>query len=280
MAIILDGRALAERIRDNVKQRVVAMNPKPGLAVLLVGDDPASHLYVRLKRQACEEAGIRFELNTYPADEPEDRLIAKIQELNARADVTGILVQLPLPSQNADRVIAAIDPNKDVDGFHPENLRRLEAGEPGIVPALELGIMKLLDAARDLPHANAVIVGSTFFARPLKTLLGEQRIEASVVDPKDPLLSEKTGPADVIIVAVGQPGLITGEMIKPGAIVIDVGTTRVDEKTVGDVDRATVEPVAGAISPVPGGVGPMTVAMLLNNILRARALQGSPPSDA
>jgi len=273
MAQMIDGREIADRIRAKIKERVANLPSKPGLAVLLVGDDPASHLYVGLKKKACEEAGIAFELNLYPADEPEERLISKIQELNGRRDVTGILVQLPLPSQNADRVILAIDPNKDVDGFHPENLRRLEAGEPGIVPALELGIMKLIDSAPAPKNASAAIVGSEFFARPLKTLLRERGITAMVVDPKSADLASQTKNAGTLVVAVGKPGLITAELVLPGAIVIDVGTTRVGERTVGDVDQKSVQKVAGALTPVPGGVGPMTVAMLLANILKAYELQ-------
>jgi methylenetetrahydrofolate dehydrogenase (NADP+)/methenyltetrahydrofolate cyclohydrolase len=284
MAHLINGREIADRIRSKVKERVSAMDPKPGLAVILVGDDPASHLYVSLKKKACEEAGIRFELNLYPHDEPEQNIISKIKELNGRDDVTGILVQLPLPSQNADHVIAAIDPKKDVDGFHAENMRRLEAGEPGIAPALGLGIMKLIDEILPMyenqPESkakigSAVIVGSDLFARPLKALLKERSIAATSVHGNDPTLGDKTKTAGILIVAVGKPGLITGDMVMPGAIVIDVGTTRIGEKVVGDVEQESVKKVAGCLTPVPGGVGPMTVAMLLLNVLKARELQHS-----
>ncbi len=278
MAILLDGRAIGARIREKVKARVAQMTAKPGLAVLLVGDDPASHLYVSLKRKACEEAGIRFGLFLYPADEPEAVILAKIEELNGRDDVTGILVQLPLPSQDADRVIAHIHPNKDVDGFHRDNIRALAEGRPGIVSALALGIMKLIDEGREAlgreaERRTAAIVGSALFAEPLRYLLAEQKSFGERVDPDDAELAAKTKAADILIVGVGRPGLITGDMVKPGAIVIDVGTTKVGTRVVGDVDAASVEPVAGALTPVPGGVGPMTVAMLLLNILKAAELQ-------
>lgn len=276
MAQLLDGRAIAARIREIVKARVTRMPVKPGLAVILVGEDPASHLYVSLKRRACEDAGIRFELWQYPAEEPEAVILAKIEELNQRNDVTGILVQLPLPSQDADRVIAHIHPNKDVDGFHRDNVRALSEGRPGIVSALALGILKLIDEAKrgtgSIP-ATAVVVGSALFAEPIRYLLAEQRVFCERVDPDDADLAAKTGSADILVVGVGRPGLITGACVKAGAIVIDVGTTKRGGRVVGDVDGPSVEPVAGALSPVPGGVGPMTVAMLLLNVLKAAELQ-------
>lgn len=274
MSHLLDGRAIGARIREKVKARVAAMAVAPGLAVILVGDDPASHLYDALKKKACEEAGIRFELFLYPGDEPEQSLIAKIEELNARHDVTGILVQLPLPTQNADRVIAAIRPDKDVDGFHQENLKALREGRPGIVSALALGIMKLVDEAGQARQPRHVaIVGSNLFAEPLRHLFAEQRADVERIDPTDPDLASKTKVADILVVAVGKPGLIVGPMVKPGAIVIDVGTTKVGRRVIGDVDAESVAPIAGALSPVPGGAGPMTVAMLLVNILKAAELQ-------
>lgn len=279
----LDGRALGARIRDKIKAHVSQMTTKPRLAVILVGDDPASHLYVSLKRRACEEAGIGFELWQYRADEPETALLAKIDELNDRGDVTAILVQLPLPTQNADRVIARIHPNKDVDGFHPENLRALAEGRPGIVSALALGIVKLVDEGtkmtRGTEGTRAAIVGSVLFAEPLRYLLAEQGVFAERIDPDDAELADKTKTADVLIVAVGRPGLITGDMMRPGAVVIDVGTTKVGTRIVGDVDAASVDGVARALSPVPGGVGPMTVAMLLVNVLKARDLQRRADED-
>jgi methylenetetrahydrofolate dehydrogenase (NADP+)/methenyltetrahydrofolate cyclohydrolase len=271
MSTILNGRQLAARIREKIKTRVAALPSQPGLAVLLVGDDAASHLYVSLKRQACEDAGILFELNHYPADTSEENLISEIEKLNAREEINGILVQLPLPSQNADRVIAAIDPKKDVDGFHPENLERLRRGKPCIASAVALGVMKLIDEAG--ARGRAVIVSSTLFAAPLQALLKERGVDSTIVQVEDTDLADQTREADILIVAKGIPGMIDGNMVKPGATVIDVGTTRTDEGLKGDVDFDSVEPVAGAISPVPGGVGPMTVAMLLVNILKAYDLQ-------
>ncbi|TAL50664.1 bifunctional 5,10-methylenetetrahydrofolate dehydrogenase/5,10-methenyltetrahydrofolate cyclohydrolase [Patescibacteria group bacterium] len=277
MAHILDGRALAERIREKIKTRVAALPSKPGLAVLLVGDDSASHLYVSLKRQACEESGIAFKLFLYTTTTSENELVEKIQDLNQRDDIHGILVQLPLPTQNADHVIAAIDPRKDVDGFHPENLKRLREGKPAIASAVALGVMKLLDEAK--AHGNACIVSSSLFAAPLQILLKEQVIDSVVVQAESQELAQSVRAADILIVAEGIPGLITGPMVKPGATVIDVGTTRTDEGLRGDVDFESVEKIAGAITPVPGGVGPMTVAMLLVNILKAYSLLSPPLSS-
>lgn len=291
--MILDGRALAQRIRDKIKQRVAALPSQPGLAVLLVGSDPASHTYVGIKQKACEEVGIHFEKYLYFASETEQSLIQKIQELNARRDIHGILVQLPLPTQNADRIIAEIDPRKDVDGFHPENLKRLKAGKPAIASAVALGIMKLIATANrrgtaGVENKKAVIVSSPLFAEPLKILLNEEKITTTICDANSinrrGTAGVETKTADVLIVAVGKPGLITGRMIKPGATVIDVGTTKIDGVLYGDVDWSSVEPIAGALTPVPGGVGPMTVAMLLVNVLKAYDLQRgedleSDPSD-
>lgn len=274
MAVILKGRELADRIRLKIKNRIEAAGVSPGLAVILVGNDPASHTYVGLKQKACEEAGIRFEKFLYFATESEETLINKIKELNDRNDIQGILVQLPLPSQDPNPIIDAIDPKKDVDGFHRENVQNLKKGLPGLVPAVALGIMKLVDEPKlDLNGKHAIIVGSELFAEPLVSLVEERGMTPDVVSASDPELQEKTKTADVLIVAVGRPGLITGGMVKTGSIVIDVGTTRVDEKLVGDVDRVSVDSVAGYITPVPGGVGPMTVAMLLVNVLKAYNLQ-------
>lgn len=277
MAHLLDGKQLASRIREKVKTRVAALPSQPGLAVLLVGDDPASHLYVSLKKQACEEVGIRFELTHYPSETPQEDLISKVEELNHREDITGILVQLPLPSQSADQVITSINPLKDVDGFHHENLERLRRGQPCIASAVALGVLKLIDEASRSNGTDktytACIVSSELFAAPMKILLKERGIESIVVQAEDTHLAERTRQADILIVAEGIPGLITGSMVKPGATVIDVGTTRTDEGLKGDVDFESIEPVASVITPVPGGVGPMTVAMLLVNILKAYELQ-------
>jgi methylenetetrahydrofolate dehydrogenase (NADP+) / methenyltetrahydrofolate cyclohydrolase len=275
MASILDGKALGQKIRDKIKMRVAALSPQPRLAVVLVGDDPASHTYVGLKESACEEAGIEFELCLYDSNVSDDVLVDKINELNSRTDVHGILVQLPLPCQNANRIIAAIDPVKDVDGFHPFNLEKLRKGEPTIASAVALGVMKLIREAvgTDALPPISTIIASPLFAEPMEILLHEQGSQVSVVQAMDEELLSKTINADILIVAVGQPGLITGNMIKPGAIVIDVGTTKVNGVLKGDVDFDSVEPIAGALTAVPGGVGPMTVAMLMVNILKAYSMQ-------
>ncbi|MBI4599071.1 bifunctional 5,10-methylenetetrahydrofolate dehydrogenase/5,10-methenyltetrahydrofolate cyclohydrolase [Candidatus Uhrbacteria bacterium] len=274
MATLIDGKALAARIRTNVQARVEQLREKPGLAVLLVGNDPASHTYVALKEKACQEAGIRFEKRLYPPDVSETKLIADIEELNGRADVHGILVQLPLPAQDPDRVVAAIRPDKDVDGFHPENIRRLDVGLPGIVSPVALGILKLIDVT-GIPFKGqkAVIVASSFFAHPIEVLLHDRGMDSATVSPDDPSWTDALREADVVVVAIGRPGYIQGNMLKPGAVVIDVGTTRVGDQLVGDADRESVKPIAGWLTPVPGGVGPMTVAMLLVSVLKAYQLQ-------
>lgn len=277
MARILDGKTLALTIRKDIAKRVAAMPTPPGLGVILVGDDPASHKYVELKRIACEEVGIRFELNLYQADVSEQTLIEKIHELNGRTDITGILVQLPLPTQNPNNIIPEIEPFKDVDGFHQENIERLKADKPAIASAVALGVIKLIREAlgNERFPSQSVIVSSPLFAEPLETLLSKEGAHTVVTQAEDPELDEKTKRADILIVAEGIPGLIQKKHVKPGAIVIDVGTTKVNDRLQGDVDFESIEPIASAITPVPGGVGPMTVAMLLENILKAHLLQNS-----
>lgn len=270
MAKIIDGKRLAETIRAEVKQRIESAQTRPGLAVILVGSDPASHTYVGIKEKACAEVGINSEKYLYFASEPEEKLIAKIKELNAREDIHGILIQLPLPEQDEDKVIAAIDPAKDVDGFHPENIARLDNGNPLMVSPVALGVMKMIESAgRPIAGLKVVIVASELFAHPIVKLLEDQDVEAKIIRAADPELAEKTKTADILISAVGKPGLITGEMIREGAIVIDIGTTKVDGRIQGDVDFESAEQVAGWITPVPGGVGPMTVAYLLINVLKS-----------
>ena len=275
MAKILDGKLLAEKIRSKIKDRVATFKVQPGLAVILVGSDPASHIYVGLKQAACEEAGIHFEKFLYDETTSEQTILDKVEELNQRTDVHAILVQLPLPNQDASTVIAAINPLKDVDGFHKENLELMRQGKPSIASAVALGVVRLIrKAVGDSPlPPNATIVSSPLFAEPLVILLEEQRVKVVVTQAEDPDLASKTKSSEILIVAEGEPGLITGEMVKEGAVVIDVGTTKVDGKLLGDVDFDSVNPVAGALTPVPGGVGPMTVAMLLVNILKAQQLQ-------
>lgn len=269
MGILLDGKSLAQQERQHVMEKIKSCKTQPKLAVILVGTDPASHTYVHLKQLACQEVGIGFELFAYPTFVSEQELMDRIQRLNARSDITGILVQLPLPGQNPNPLITAIDPKKDVDGFHPENLERLRQGKPTLAPAVALGILKLIEATHlDLPKKHAVIIGSHLFGEPLAHLLSTYGIESFVISASDSDLSQKTITADILISAVGHPGLITKEMVKAGAVVIDVGTTKVEQKIVGDVMPDVLE-VAGWMTPVPGGVGPMTVALLLINVLAA-----------
>ncbi len=273
MAQILDGKTQSATIRAKIKERVTSLTTPPGLAVILVGNDPASHTYVSIKQVACEEVGIHFEKFLYPENESEEVIISKIHELNMRDDIHGILVQLPLPSQSADKMILEIDPKKDVDGFHPVNLQNLKKGENAIVSAVALGVMRLIrSATTKLDGLEATIVASPLFSEPLILLLQESGVHVTVVNSLDPSLTQKTK-SDILIVAVGEPNLITKEMIKPGAVVIDVGTTRLQGVLYGDVDFEHVREAAGFLTPVPGGVGPMTVAMLLVNVLKAYSFQ-------
>jgi methylenetetrahydrofolate dehydrogenase (NADP+)/methenyltetrahydrofolate cyclohydrolase len=271
---LIDGRAIAQTIREKIKQHIAALPSSPGLAVILVGADPASHTYVAIKQKACEEVGIRFEKYLYFATESEETIIKKIHELNARKDINGILVQLPLPNQDTDRVIAEIDPNKDVDGFHPKNIEKLKCGEPAIASAVALGILKLIDSTNEkLNGKSATIISSERFAEPIVALLRERGVVSHVCPEEHSDTKEHAAQSDILIVAEGHPNFVTGDMVKRGAIVIDVGTTKINGKLIGDVDRASVESIAGYLTPVPGGVGPMTVAMLLVNVLKAFELQ-------
>jgi len=267
----IDGRRVAARIEDETRREIASLGFTPGLGVMLVGDDPASRLYVRLKRAACERAGIRFELEDFPADAREDELIDAIRGLNARDDIHAILVQLPLPDGfDTDRVIRAMDPEKDVDGFHPDNIRRLDESDGDSFPGLTEGIIDLIrETGTDFTGKRAVITAnSPTFALPLEIRL-RQLGALPEFAPGDSLdLASRFREADILITALGRPGLVTGDDIKPGVILIDVGTTRVGKTVVGDVDAESVRGVAGWLTPVPGGVGPVTVAMLLKNVVR------------
>lgn len=277
---LLDGRYIAREMREKIKIAVGVLKQPPALAAILVGDDPASHLYVRLKEQAATEVGIRFEKFSFPRTASQEEVIAKVQELNDRADIHAVLVQLPLPHGfSADLVVAAIAPWKDADGFHPESLRLMGNGLlPKIVPPVALSIMRLIDQATShVRDASAVIISkSDIFALPLSLLLRAKGAQVAVIQPQrgDWCAHEaRIKSADIVISAVGQPGTITGAMVKPGTILIDVGTTRTSEvvdgveraRTVGDINAASCEEMQGYISPVPGGVGPLTVAYLLSN---------------
>jgi methylenetetrahydrofolate dehydrogenase (NADP+)/methenyltetrahydrofolate cyclohydrolase len=274
MTEILNGVVLANNIKRKTKTRIAKLKYPPGLAVLLVGDNPASQLYVRLKEEAAKDVGIYVEKIAYPGETSTQELIEKIEELNARKDIHGILVQLPLVKQDVDEVIGAIHPAKDVDGFHPENRRALLANTPVLVPPVALAIMRLIQATRrPLTNRTGVIIGnSEVFAEPIIELLRESGVTAQLVKRDTPALSAVTRAADVIVVAVGEAGFLKPDMVQEAAIVIDVGTNKVGTKTVGDADPA-LEGHVGFLSKVPGGVGPLTVAYLLTNVMKAMEVQ-------
>jgi methylenetetrahydrofolate dehydrogenase (NADP+)/methenyltetrahydrofolate cyclohydrolase len=275
-ARLIDGNALARSVRADVARRVRALAERgtaPGLAVVLVGDDPASAVYVRNNVKDCAEVGIVSLLDRLPADTPEARLLARIAELNADPRVHGILVQLPLPAHvDEHRVIEAIAPAKDADGFHVSNVGMLVTGRPSFRPCTPSGVMKLLESAgTPLDGAEAVVIGrSNIVGKPQALMLLAAGCTVTVCHSRTRDLGAHTRRADVLVAAVGRPGLVTADMVKPGATVIDVGMNRgPDGRLCGDVDFAGVSAVAGAITPVPGGVGPMTRAMLLVNTVEA-----------
>ncbi|MVW71042.1 MULTISPECIES: bifunctional methylenetetrahydrofolate dehydrogenase/methenyltetrahydrofolate cyclohydrolase FolD [unclassified Bordetella] len=275
-ARIIDGTALSQRIREDVAQRVQALaarGVRPGLAVVLVGEDPASQVYVRNKVAACEKAGLHSVKEQYPADMTEAELLSRIDALNRDPAIHGILVQLPLPPHmNSHKVIEAISAEKDVDGFHISNAGLLMTGQPLFRPCTPYGVMKMLESEGvALRGAEAVIVGaSNIVGKPMAMLLLQAGATITICNSKTRDLAAQTRRADVLVVATGKPGMIDGSMIKPGAVVIDVGINRgADGKLCGDVDFASARQVAGAITPVPGGVGPMTIAMLLVNTVEA-----------
>jgi len=272
----IDGLALAREVRAGVAgraARLAAAGSVPTLAVILVGDDPASRIYVRNKIKACAEAGIRSLHDAYPADLGEAELLARIAALNADPSVHGILVQMPLPAQiSAPRVIEAIGAAKDVDGYSVESAGRLVAGLPGFRPCTPAGCMKLIESTGiDLRGKHAVVIGrSNTVGKPMALLLLQADATVTICHSRTPDLAEQTRRADVVVAAVGRARTVTAEMVKPGAVVIDVGMNRdAAGKLCGDVDFAAVAQVAGAITPVPGGVGPMTIAMLLVNTVDA-----------
>ena len=279
-AQILDGKALAAEIRSEVKTQVAALAEKgvsTALAVILVGDDSASQVYVRNKIKACADTGIRSLEFRMPAETTQQQLLAKIAELNADESVDGILVQLPLPKQiNADAVISAIDPAKDVDGFHVANAGALVTGKQGFVPCTPFGVMRLIKKSGVDPRGkSAVIVGrSNIVGKPMALLLLAADATVTVAHSRTPDLSAVTRNADILVAAVGRAKLIKADMVKPGAVVIDVGMNRDENgKLCGDVDFSEVKAIAGSITPVPGGVGPMTIAMLMQNTVLAAQMR-------
>lgn len=275
MAIRIDGKAIAAAVRQEVRLEAEAMTKQgntPGLAVILVGDDPASRVYVNNKKKACAEAGIHSEEFALPADTTQEQLLALVEELNNRADIHGILCQLPLPKHLDDKaVIAAISPDKDVDAFHAANVGQILIGDYTFLPCTPAGVMELLHRTDiSVEGKHCVVIGrSNIVGKPMAMLLLHENATVTICHSRTRNLQEICREADVLVAAVGRAGFVTPDMVKPGAVVIDVGINRNAEgKLCGDVDPA-VEEVAGYITPVPGGVGPMTIAMLLKNTITA-----------
>jgi methylenetetrahydrofolate dehydrogenase (NADP+) / methenyltetrahydrofolate cyclohydrolase len=275
LTTIIDGKALAADVEAETRARTKILAGRgivPGLATVLVGENPASQMYIRLKHSACSRVGIRSENVALPADSTEEELIARIQELNSRSDINGILLQLPLPrGLSPAKAMMTIRPDKDVDGFHPQNMGALLLGAEQLVPCTPLGIIYALERlGKKLEGAEVVIVGhSNVVGKPLAAMMLNRNATVQVCHVFTRDLAEHTRDAEILVVAAGVPGLIKTEMVKSGAYVFDVGINRVGDKTVGDVDFDRVLDVAGAITPVPGGVGPLTVAMLLRQTLQA-----------
>lgn len=272
-AQILDGKKLSAEIRAKIKDETAALREKgivPGLAVILVGENPASKVYVGQKEKGCLEAGFASFLHRLPSSTSQQELLGLINRLNADASVHGILVQLPLPPQiDPDTVLAAIRPEKDVDGFHPVNIGRLAAGLPACEPCTPKGIMRLLRTTGiSLPGKEAVVIGrSNIVGKPVALMLLAESATVTICHSRTKDLVDHVRRADIVVAAIGKPRFVTADMVKEGAVVIDVGINRLEEGLVGDVDYAPVSEKASWITPVPGGVGPMTIAMLLENTL-------------
>ena len=266
MPTILNGRDLAASLRAELKNKVAELNLTPRLGVILVGDDPASHLYVALKEKAAKEVGIGVEKILLSNSAAKEDIIAKVEFFNNRPDIHGILIQLPLPPQlNEHEIISAMNPEKDADGFHPHNLTNLQNNQTAVIPGVTAGIIKLIElSGQTLAQKQAcLIVNSDEFALPLKKLLQDRVAKVNIIHTPEP---KDLQVADIVVVALGQPQIIKGEFIKDGAVLIDVGTTKVNGKVMGDVDAASLANRDVYLTPVPGGVGPMTVIMLLWNV--------------
>ena len=282
-AQLLDGNALSKKLRAEIAARgaiVTAKGVRPGLAVIVVGDNPASQVYVRNKVKACEDVGFHSVLERYPAELGEEELLARIATFNADSSIHGVLVQLPLPEHiSTERILEAIAPQKDVDGFHVSNAGALMVGHPEFRPCTPYGCMKILESI-DYPirGARAVIVGaSNIVGKPMAMMLLQAGATVTICNSKTRDLAHHTKDADILVVATGKPKMITGDMVKTGAVVIDVGINRLpDGKLCGDVDFDTAKYIAGWITPVPGGVGPMTITMLLMNTLEATEKASKP----
>lgn len=279
-AQIIDGKAVAARLRDSIKKHVDVLISDhkilPTLAVVIVGDDPASHIYVRNKKKAAEKAGIRSIIHALPANASQDEVLKLVQKLNKDAKVHGILVQLPLPKQvDEATVIRHIDPLKDVDGLTTENAGRLASGQPGLFPCTPLGCIALLKTIhRSLSGLHAVVIGrSNLVGRPLAQLLLRENCTVTICHSRTPNISHLAREADILVAAVGKAKLVKKDWVKPGAVVLDVGINREGDALTGDVDFDAVSKVAGHITPVPGGVGPMTIACLLGNTVAAACRQ-------
>lgn len=280
MAKIIDGKLISAQIKDEVKQKTAELKQQGieiTLAVIQVGNDPASSVYVNNKKKACEYVGFRSLSYELPEETTEEELLALIDELNGRTDVNGILVQLPLPKAiNEDKVLDAISPLKDVDGFHPQNVGCLSIGKPGYVSCTPAGVIQLLKRSDiEISGKECVVIGrSNIVGKPMALLLLRENGTVTIAHSRTKDLKEVTKRADILVVAVGKPKMIDAEYVKEGAVVIDVGIHRDENnKLCGDVDFESVSPICSAITPVPGGVGPMTIAMLMNNCLVSAELQ-------
>lgn len=278
-AKILNGKEVSARIKDELKDKVTELKKDgifPGLAVVLVGNDPASRVYVNSKKKACEFIGIESFEFTLPEDATEQQLLELVYKLNPDKQVNGILVQLPLPKHiNEENIINAINPSKDVDAFHPANVGRIMTGNPIFLPCTPAGVMELIhESGIDVKGKECVVVGrSNIVGKPQAMLLLAEHGTVTICHSRTVNLEEVCKRADILVAAVGKPEFVKGNMIKPGAVVIDVGINRVDGKIVGDVEFSSASEVASAITPVPGGVGPMTIAMLMKNTVKAAELQ-------
>lgn len=279
MAVILDGKALAEEIKAKISEEISSLTYKVGLAVVIVGEDSASRIYVNNKKKDCAQCGIHSEEFAFPADAGEEKLLGLIKKLNERKDINGILVQLPLPKgYNEDNVIRAISPDKDVDAFHPYNVGLIVTGKYTFLPCTPAGVMELLEKySIDIEGKHCVIIGrSNIVGKPQSLLMLHKNGTVTICHSRTPDLAAVTKTADILVSAVGREGLVTADMVKDGAVVIDVAMNRNSEgKLCGDVDFESVKEKASHITPVPGGVGPMTRAILMKNTLTAAKLQNA-----
>ena len=280
MAQLISGKEISAAIRAELKEETARLKEQgvvPGLAVVLVGDDPASKVYVRNKKRACEELGYYSEEHTLPADTTQEQLLELVKRLNGDERIHGILVQLPLPRQiDEQSVIAAIDPDKDVDAFHPVNVGRIMIGDYRFVPCTPAGVIELLERSGvELEGKECVVIGrSNIVGKPMAMLLLHKNATVTICHSRTKDLADVVRRADVVVVAIGRPKFLTGDMLKKGAVVIDVGTSRLpDGKLCGDADIASCEAVCSQITPVPGGVGPMTITMLMKNTLTAAKMR-------